>query len=130
MQEIQASLNFSGSPRRGVMPDLTNVQKFDIWKDTEGGSMILCDVYEITAGFVAEWQRTKIPVSIDYILHIERHAIKRGESHVQKKGIKTEKVEGFTINNTFSPYISSHIMSRRPEWAGLFETRERNNEEE
>ena len=125
MQEIQASLNFSGSPRRGVMPELTNAQKFDIWKDSLGGSMILCDLYELSAGFVDEWKRTGIPVSMDYIFHIERHLIKRGQSHTQKKGIVTEKVDGYTINNSFSSFCARHIMSRRPEWAGLFETRER-----
>lgn len=105
--------------------DKGTIEKFLDWKDTRGGGMIMADLYAIAAGYVKDWQATGIPVSMKLIFEIERHKMKMYKAGVQKKGDKYEKIEGYSLNNNFTAYAADHMIGRRPDWNGLFETRER-----
>lgn len=107
------------------MFDKTLLQQFEEWKQTKGGNMILADLYEITAGFIGDWRETGIPVSMDYVYHIERHRLKLNKARIQAKGEKYGKVDGYSLNNNFTALCADHIMRHRPDWQGIFETRER-----
>lgn len=97
------------------------------WMHTKGGRMIMRDLYAIAAGFVKDWERSGIPVSIDYIFHIERHRIKLVKSRAQRMKVRIEKHYGYALNNTYTPYVARRILQNRPEWSGLFELREVQN---
>ena len=97
------------------------------WMHTKGGRMIMRDIYAIAAGFVSDFEKSGIPVSVDYIFHIERHRIKMVRSRAQKMGVKIEHHYGYALNNTYTPYVARRILQNKPEWTGLFELREVKN---
>ena len=122
MPAVQDELCFR--ERKGVEdPSLSNKEKADAWIHTKGGRMIMRDLYAIAAGFVDDWQKSGIPVSMDYIYHIERHRIKMVRSRAQKMSVKIEKEYGYSLNNSYTAYVARHILAHKPEWAGLFELR-------
>jgi len=82
------------------------------------------DLYAIAAGFVRDWKASGIPVSIDYIFHIERHRIKLVRSRAQRMGVRILKHYGYSLNNTYTPYVARRILQNKTEWQGLFELRE------
>jgi len=105
----------------------TSLQKFEAWKETPGGRHVLRDIYRLAAGYAGEWRRTRIPVSMKLLWEMERHRIKRVSVRAQRLGLKIAQADGYTLNNSFTALLVRHIYAHRPEWQGLFETRERRN---
>lgn len=100
--------------------------RFAVWKQTPGGRQLLRFAFQETARFAARHARTGQRVSMDYVMHILRDRISRIQSHLARRGITLPREGGYRINDHFTAYIARHIMDRRPEWDGLFETRKLN----
>ena len=102
----------------------TNAQRFEAWKATPGGSQILKRAYAITAGFAPRYLRTGQRISADYVWHILRYRLAAIDRRLRRRGITLPAEGGYKLNNVFTAYVARHIMQHRPEWAGIFETRE------
>ena len=104
----------------------TNCQKALKWMDSPGGRHVLRDLYALAAVYAQDWKRYGIQISMKMIFENERHAIKKCRAGIQKRGkshlLKPEY--GYTLNNTYTAFCARHILSHKPEWAGLFETRQ------
>lgn len=96
----------------------------DEWMHSPGGRHIMRDLYALAAGYVPRWRRTGIPIAVSLLWEIERQRIKEVTARCQRRGITLKKDYGYTLNNDRRPYVSRHMMDRRPDWKGLFETRE------
>ena len=103
---------------------LTLSEIAELWMHTKGGRMIMRDLYAIAAGYVRDWKRTGVPVSIALVYELERHKIKQFRTRAQRMNVKILKTHGYRMSNNHRAYIARHMMDRRPEWAGLFEIRE------
>jgi hypothetical protein len=98
------------------------------WMHTRGGRMIMRDLYALAASFVSDWQNSGIPISMSYLFEIERHRIKLVRARAQKMHADITRDYGYTLNNSYRAYVARHILNARPDWAGLFELREVQNE--
>ncbi len=103
-------------------------QKFEAWKQTAGGGHVLRDIYAMAAPYARAYKREGVKVSVKLLWEMERHRIKRVRSRAQRLGVRVGKVQGYTLNNNFTALVARHIESRRPDWAGMFERRERNRD--
>jgi hypothetical protein len=101
-------------------------QRFEVWKETKGGNQVLRDLYALAAGYAEGWKRSGVKVSIKLLWEIERHRIKTVRARAVRMGRKVGKDQGYTLNNSFTALVARHIESRREDWRGMFETRERN----
>ena len=109
-------------------PDLfeaTVEQRFESWKESKGGRYVLRDLYALASGYANEWKRSGVKVSVKLLWEMERHRIKMVRARAQRMGRKIGQDQGYTLNNTFTALVARHIEDRRPDWKGLFETRER-----
>jgi len=97
--------------------------RFLEWKATRGGAQLLRFAYQETARFAARYQRTGQRVSMDYIMHILRDRIGKIKARLARTGTVLPKEGGYRVNDHFTAHIARHIMSRRPDWDGLFEQR-------
>jgi hypothetical protein len=104
--------------------DLTIPERFDLWKATPGGAQVLCRAYRIAAGYGHRYQRTGQRVSMKLIYELLRDRVTGIRRELKRRGIVLKKENGFRLNNDFTAHISRHIISHRPEWAGMFELRE------
>jgi hypothetical protein len=104
----------------------TKAQAFEVWKALPGGRQLLNWIYRDAAAFAARWQRTGQRVSMDYLFHRQRDRLRAIHLRLAKSGCAMPKVGGYRLNDHFTAYIARHIVSRRPEWAGMFELREMN----
>jgi len=100
-------------------------QRFEDWKATKGGRFALRDVYAIAAPYIAEAQRHGTKVSMKLIWELMRHKMRCFRARCQRKGIQVGKDNGYTLNNDFTALVARHIEAHRPDWAGVFEKRER-----
>ena len=105
-------------------PESELQRQFDDWKATPGGRRVMADLYELANQYARVWRRTFIPVSMKLLYEIERHRIKTVTARAQSLGVRLTKSYGFTLNNSFTSLIARHIMDRRRDLDGLFETRE------
>jgi len=96
----------------------------DRWMHTPGGRHVMRDLYALAARYARDWRRTGIPVSVKMLFEIERHRIKCVTARALRCGMVIRDEYGYTLNNSYTAYISRHIMARRPDWDGLFETRQ------
>lgn len=118
------SVLFDQGQEQGLLALPTEIeQRFLEWKETPGGRQLLRFAYQETARFAARFQRTGQRVSMDYIMHILRDRIGRIKARLARSGIALPKVGGYAVNDHFTAHIARHIMTRRPEWDGLFEKR-------
>lgn len=98
--------------------------QYCIWKRQKGARHVLKHFYAITSSYVAEWQKTGLPVSNALIFELIRHKIKHRLNRAERLDIKLSKWEGYTLNNNFRAYIARDVMEHKPEWKGIFEIRE------
>lgn len=114
-------------------PALTLAEEAEEWMHTPGGRHIMRDLYAIASGYVPRWRRSGIPISVKLVFEIERQRIKevtaRAVRICKARGIEIPRKYGYTLNNSHTAYIARHMMDRRPDWRGLFETREVHAEE-
>lgn len=94
------------------------------WMHSLGGRHVMRDLYALAAKYVPRWQRTGIPVSVAMLWEIERQRIKEVTARASRMGYQIKDEYGYTLNNSYRAYVARHIMERRTDWAGLFETRE------
>lgn len=98
------------------------------WMHTPGGRHVMRDLYALADRYSRTWKRTGVPVSVKLVFEVERQRIKETSARALRicraRGIRWERPDGYTLNNSFTAYVARHMMSRRPEWAGLFEVRE------
>lgn len=99
-------------------------ERADRWMHTPGGRHVMRDLYALAARYARDWRRTGIPVSVKMLFEVERHRIKCVTARALRCGMVMKDEYGYTLNNSHTAYIARHIMARRPEWAGLFETRQ------
>lgn len=97
-------------------------QKFDEWRQTPGGKRVLQMGYAIAARYASRYRRTGRRVSINLIWSLLRDNVVAVAS--KRRALQLEKVDGFALNDNFQAYAARHMMAHRPEWDGLFETRE------
>ena len=102
----------------------TIAQRFAAWKATPGGGQILRRMYEITAGYYAEFQRYGTRVSQRLIWERIRHRLNLIEARLRKAGRRLEKERGYCLNDHFTAYAVRHMVEHRPEWSAMFELRE------
>lgn len=93
------------------------------WIHSPGGRHVMRDLYALAAHYARDWKRYGIPVSVALIFEIERQRIKTVRARALRRGFKIADESGYTLNNSYSAYIARHIMERRKDWDGLFETR-------
>lgn len=103
-------------------------QDYLVWRELPGAKHILKYFYATTAAYVSQWKKSGVPVSATLIMELVRHKVKHGISRAVRADINMSKWDGYSVCNNFRPYIAREIMARRPEWAGIFETRVLNNE--
>lgn len=82
------------------------------------------DLFALAAKYAPRWRRTGIPVSVAMLWEIERQRIKEVTARALRCGMVVKDEYGYTLNNSYRAYVARHIMDRRQDWKGLFETRE------
>lgn len=97
-------------------------EKFDDWKKTDGGRRVLQMAYAIAARYARRFKNSGRRVSMMLIWEMLRDNV--AAVHSKRIALKLHKVDGFALNNNFRSFTAKHIISRRPEWDGLFEFRE------
>lgn len=109
-------------------PDLFEKQsiadQYRLWKTKPGAGHILKHFFSMTAAYVDEWKKTNVPVSATLIMELVRHKIKHRITRLERMQINAAKWDGYSVYNSFRPHIAREVMSRRPEWQGIFETKE------
>jgi hypothetical protein len=106
---------------------LPHAQDFAAWRDTPGGRAILERCFRRSAYYAARWRRHKIPVSIKLIweqVRDELRAARLWQKSRQWRGIILDTRNGYALPNDLHPYVARFIVERRPDWKGMFETRE------
>lgn len=96
---------------------------FVAWKELPGGRQLLKWIYRDAAQFADRHRRTGQRVSMDFLFHRQRDRIAAVKARLARSHCALPKVGGYRLNDHFTAYIARHIVSRRPEWAGLFELR-------
>ena len=99
-------------------------EQYTIWHELPGARHILKHFFAITAAYVDEWRATKIPVSATLIMELVRHKVKHRIGRAEQRDIQLAKWGGYTVNNNFRPLMARELMSKRPDWLGIFEVRE------
>lgn len=99
-------------------------QRFETWAHTEGGRMVMRDLYEIAASYYRDFTIQGVTVSMFLVIGLERHKIKQGRAHAQAGDAILKKSYGYTLNNSYAPYVARHMLEAKPEWKGMFELRE------
>lgn len=99
-------------------------QEFAEWKQTPGAGHVLRDLYRLAARYAARYAARRQRVSMKLLYELERDRIHGVRSRLRARGVKLGKWKGYALNNNLHAHIARHIVSRRPEWAGMFEERE------
>jgi hypothetical protein len=129
-QKTDPGLRFQRRRGMNLQQDLfgqTTAQKFDAWKASRGGRHVLRIAYILTAPYARRFLRTGRQVSIKLIWELMRDELDRIKIQFAARGVSLKKFDGFALNNIFTAHVARHIMSRRPDWDGLFATREINS---
>lgn len=103
---------------------------FAIWKQQPGARQVLRHCYRRAAYYYrSDYRRHRLPVSVKLIWEEVRQQIKRGRLRMAARGMELKKWQGYRLNNNFTADLARHILENRPQWTGLFELRERKEEE-
>ena len=102
----------------------TIAQRFAAWKSTPGGGQILRRMYEITAGYYADFRRYGTRVSQRLIWERIRHRLNLIEARLRRHGKRLVKEHGYALNDHFTAHAVRHMVAEHPEWAAMFELRE------
>lgn len=102
----------------------TIAQRFEVWKSTKGGAHLLRHYYRLTAGYAERFKRTGRGVSQRLVWELLRYRLEWIKPALQKKGIAVTKENGFWLNDHMTAHAARHVISRRPDWNGLFQLRE------
>jgi hypothetical protein len=113
-QSIQLGLEFEGNP-------LPHAQEFEKWKATRGGGWILQWLYIFAAPYAQRFLESGRRVSIRLIWERVRD---EKLNWIRARHPDCKPVGGYAMNDHFHAHAARHILNRRPEWAGMFETRE------
>lgn len=109
----------------GTLPMSNSIEdRAERWIHSPGGRHVMRDLYALAAKYERDWRRHGIPVSIKLLYEIERHRIKCVTARALRAGYKIADEYGYTLNNNYTAYIARHIMNRKENWRGMFETRE------
>ena len=103
-------------------------ERFNTWKDTEGGNWVLQELYRVAARYGHRYQRTGQRVSVKLLVELLRDRIVSFKNEQKSKGRIIKKSEGYALNNSFTALIARHMILRRPQWDGMFEIRARDAE--
>ena len=101
-------------------------QRFEAWVRTGGGNHILRDLYRLAAPYAQRWLRHGRKVSVRLLWETERDRIGYVRARLRRRGVTLRKEGGYALDNNFHALVVRHILAHRPEWAGMFEERERN----
>ena len=115
------AIQFEMQGLRAAGVKLPHEQEFELWNKTEGGNWVLEQVYIKSARYAARWKATGQRVSIRLIWERVRDEELYG---IRKAHPEFKRHDGYAMNDHFHSYAVRHIISRRPDWAGMFETRE------
>ena len=110
-----------GTNINAIEPSLA--ERAERWMHSPGGRHVMRDLYALAAKYARDWRRTGIPISMKLLYELERHRIKCVTARALRRGFKIKDEYGYTLNNSYTAYIARHIMDRREDWDGLFETR-------
>ena len=99
-------------------------EKFRAWVHSPGGRHVAREVYRQAAGYGARYVRTGQRVSCKLLWELVRDRIRQVSLRAALLGVRIDKVDGYSLNNIFTPHMARHILAHRPEWNGMFETRE------
>lgn len=102
----------------------TIAQRFERWKASPGGGQVLRRAYRIAAFYARRYERSGRRVSIRLVWESLRDRIDGIRQELSRRGISVPPERGFRLNDHFAAHVARHIMDRRKEWDGLFETRE------
>jgi hypothetical protein len=100
-------------------------QEADAWIHTPGGRRLMRHIYQTAAYYGERYRRTGRMVSGRLIFELVRDRLPVLRVRMDRDGVPFKKYKGFALNNDFVPYVTDHIVSRRPEWDGMFENRSR-----
>jgi hypothetical protein len=98
-------------------------QEFEAWKLTLGARHVLKYCYKFAARYAARYRKTGRRVSMKLIWELVRDHYGEVCRRCLARGIKPRSFDGYALNNIFTAYVARHIMDRRRDWAGMFETR-------
>jgi len=104
--------------------DLPISNQFALWKNQIGSKHVLKHVFKVASRYGMRYIEKGQRVSVKLIWELVRDEIKIVRKRCKRRGIEIKQWEGYTLNNIFTPYIARHIISRRPEWDGMFELRD------
>lgn len=102
----------------------THQQEFDAWKDLAGSRQVLRRAYAIAAVYGARYVRTKQRASVGLIWELLRDHLDEVRLRCRRAGVDLARWKGYTLNNNHRAYLARHIEAHRPQWTGMFETRE------
>lgn len=98
---------------------------FAEWKQQLGARHVLRDLHALAAVYYRDYRRFGLRVSMKYLYEIERYRVRSVRARLRRVGGDLDKWNGYRLNNDFTAMIARHIISRHPEWEGMFEFRER-----
>ncbi len=110
----------------GIQSDLftpTLQQQFDDWKLQPGSRQVLRRAHAIASIYGARYVRTGQRASVRLVWELLRDRVKEVRLACRRRGVDLAKWQGYTLNDHFHAYVSRHIVSHHPEYAGMFETR-------
>ena len=96
-------------------------QEYAAWSEMPGARHIKKHCYRITAAYVTEWRKSRIPVSFSMIWELVRHLVKHRLSRMERLAVDASKWDGYSLPNNFRGRLTREIMEKRPDWAGIFE---------
>lgn len=114
-----------GNGEQPVGEPYNAVDQLNDWKEKPGARHVLKHCYRWAAFYSKDYLRYGCKVSVKLIWEQVRRQIKLGRLRLKTRGAKLSKWGGYTLNNDLTPALARHIMAHRPEWAGMFELRER-----
>lgn len=95
-----------------------------------GGNHVLKDMYRKAAPYASRFLRTGRRVSVRLLWEIERDQITEVRRRLKAKNVDLKKWNTYALNNNFHALVAKHIISHRPDWAGMFEIRDRHHKPE
>jgi hypothetical protein len=101
---------------------------YQVWRNLRGAKHILNHFYRLTYAYVGEWKRTGVPVSAMLVWELVRHKVKHRINRAERMEIKLAAWGGYSLCNNFRARVAKEVMERRPEWNGIFDTRENGKE--
>lgn len=98
-------------------------EQFEAWKETPGGRFILMNAYKLSAAQADRFKRCGQRGSVRLVWEQLRYRLAWIRQCARRKGVRLEKWNNYALNDHFHAHVARHILSRKPEWQGLFELR-------